>query len=104
MCKASTQIQRRIKSTMWHYHDEEICCKRKLPKERQNLCETKIQYHGYDAYLYTPAHSKDALTKIILSVQNALKLNVPQESIMKCVKESIELQERNKKSYKQSGM
>ena len=104
MYKASTQIQRRIKSTMWHYYGEEICCKRKLPKERENLCETKIQCHGYDAYLYTPAHSKDALAQINLSVQNSLQLYVPQEEIMKCVKESIELHERNKTSLNQSGM
>ena len=89
---------------MWHYHGEEICCKRKLSKEPENLCETKIQCHGYDAYLYTPAHSKDALAHINLSVQNALQLNLPQKDIIKCVKESIELQERNKTSYHQSGM
>ena len=104
MYKASTNIQRRIKSTMWYHHGEEICCKRKLPKDKGNLCETKILCHGYDAYLYTRAHSKDALAQINLSVKNAIHLNVAQEDIMKCVKESIELHEQNKTSEHQSGM
>ena len=89
---------------MWNYHGEEICCKRKLPKERYNLCETKFLCHGYDSYLYTPAHSKDVLTQIRLSIQNALQSNVPQVAIMKFVKEPIELHERKKTSYHQSGM
>ena len=30
--KASTVIQRRVKAIMWHFHKEELSCKRKFKK------------------------------------------------------------------------
>ena len=83
--KASTLIQRRIKAIMWNFHKEEICCKRKLKKERTDLCETKLLCHGFIAYLYTPAGPENALQQIQQSVLHALQLQIPQQIIMQTV-------------------
>ena len=70
--KASTLLKRCIKTIMWNYDKEVICCKRKLEKEWIILCEIKINCHGFDVYLYTPASQEHALQQIRQSALYAL--------------------------------